>query len=293
MAVGHLKKGQWRFDILGLVFMVMFASNVKADEDGKPKAARTNATMPNADSPALAPRLAALQQAISQNQAKALVPFLHFPLHVMVRNPQGQLVASQIENSQQFVDNFSTLFGFSQQQFLRCVGAATLTFDGFDYSALDGQFWLRDFNKNGRRDLYISTLSADAATLQPWLTKHCAVQDELPVASDAVTEVKVGNIQAQQLPALGFFSGRSEQHRFEIAEISPKKWRYRSWLLASSELKPALEITGAVVLSTQPILQFKRGKYRYRFIAATEGNVHQLEIYYLDKLLRTETIKVD
>ena len=79
----------------------------------------------------------------------------------MVRDPQGQLVVSQIADSQKFVENFATLFGFSQQQFLRCLGASTLKFDGFDYSALEGQFWLRDFHKNGRRDLYISTLSTN------------------------------------------------------------------------------------------------------------------------------------
>ena len=123
------------------------------------------------------------------------------------------------------------------------------------------------------------------------------VAAESPTASLVATSAKTpeqGSLQS--------FVGQSEQHRIEVSEVSAGKWRYRSWLLAQTDDKPALEIVGAKVLDVKgPILQFRRGKYRYRFIV---GNCEhaagqqlsaasaRIEIYYNENLLRTEFISM-
>lgn len=262
-------------------------------------------------------RLRALKAAVLSGEPKQVAQFFHFPLNVMSNTATGELKLVQITTVAEFIEQYPQLVSPLQQQFLSCLTPPQLTFDGFDYSALGGQFWLRDFSHNGKRDFYISTLSQDSALIAPWLTANChgttadhqpiaAAGDELgimasqPSTPTPATTTLVENAAQIASSGLRSFRGQSAQHRIEVTEVSAGKWRYQSWLLTQSEATPALEIIGAKVIAVQgPVLQFKRGKYRYRFIgpqaeplAATPLNVaaSRLEIYYNDKLLRTEII---
>ncbi len=258
-------------------------------------------------------RLRALKAAVLSGEPKQVAQFFHFPLNVMSITATGELKLVQITTVAEFIEQYPQLVSPLQQQFLSCLTPPQLTFDGFDYSALGGQFWLRDFSQNGKRDFYISTLSQDSALIAPWLTANChgtttgnTASDELGImASQPSTPTpgattSVENTEPIASSGLRSFRGQSAQHRIEVTEVSAGKWRYQSWLLTQSEPTPALEIIGAKVLAVQgPVLQFKRGKYRYRFIgpqvepiAATpvKDVASRLEIYYNDKLLRTEII---
>lgn len=123
------------------------------------------------------------------------------------------------------------------------------------------------------------------------------VAAESPTASLVATSAKT-----PEQGSLKSFVGQSEQHRIEVSEVSAGKWRYRSWLLAQTDDKPALEIVGAKVLDVKgPILQFRRGKYRYRFIVGNGEHAAgqqlssasaRIEIYYNENLLRTEFISM-
>jgi hypothetical protein len=274
-------------------------------------------------------RLQALRVAILSADPKQVALFFHFPLNVMTTTASGTPQLEQITTVAEFIQRYPQLVSPLQQQFLSCLTPAQLTFDGFDYSALAGQFWLRDFSQYGKRDFYISTISQDEALIAPWLSANCQnsdkpsklqilapVDDELGIIAaepslvttvnssavePALTSVK--GAQPVEVPSLGAFKGQSELHRIEITEMSAGKWRYQSWLLTQTAVKPALEIIGAKVLAAQgPILQFKRGKYRYRFIgpnaAVTKAeqpagaSLSRLEIYYNEQLIRTEMINV-
>lgn len=262
-------------------------------------------------------RLTSLKAALVAADPKQVAQFFHFPLNVMTKTDAGELKLVQIATAAEFIQRYQQLLSPLQQQFLRCVTPAQLTFDGFDYSAFAGQFWLRDFSHNGKRDFYISTLSQDSALIAPWLSANCQNSghtanhnDELGVIAETAVvtpqPVIVGNTDvaaeplATKSPSLRNFRGQSPQHRIEITELSAGKWRYQSWLLTQTSVEPALEIVGAKVLAEQaPILQFSRGKYRYRFIgpqvevstsAPANAVTSRLEIYYNDRLLRTEII---
>ena len=260
-------------------------------------------------------RIAELKTALVSGDAVKTAQFFHFPLNVMTKTADGQLKLVQIGSVAEFVQQYPQLLSPMQQQFLRCLTPMQLSFDGFDYSALAGQFWLRDFSHAGKRDFYISTLSQDPAVLAPWLSANCQdvampVNDELGVIEASAPAVVAAESPTASLVAtsaktpeqgsLQSFVGQSEQHRIEVSEVSAGKWRYRSWLLAQTDDKPALEIVGAKVLDVKgPILQFRRGKYRYRFIVGNGEHTAgqqlsaasaRIEIYYNENLLRTEFI---
>ncbi len=262
-------------------------------------------------------RIAELKAAVVSGDAVKTAQFFHFPLNVMTKTADGQLKLEQIGSVAEFVQQYPQLLSPMQQQFLRCLTPMQLSFDGFDYSALAGQFWLRDFSYAGKRDFYISTISQDPAVLAPWLSANCQdvalpVNDELGVIEASAPAVVAAESPTVSLvatstrtPAQGSlpsFVGQSEQHRIEVSEVSAGKWRYRSWLLAQTDEKPALEIVGAKVLDGKgPILQFRRGKYRYRFIMSKDEQAvgqqpveaaARIEIYYNEKLLRTELIRM-
>ena len=273
-----------------------------------PVAADDNGVLTNKKSLLQAPvadvRLAELKTALATGDVKQVAKFFHFPLNVMTKTIDGELKLVQVANTADFAQQYAQLLSPMQQQFLRCLTPMQLSFDGFDYSALAGQFWLRDFSQAGKRDFYISTLSQDPAVLAPWLSANCQdvsmpASDELGVieARAPVTAIAAVN---PSVVALQSFSGVTEQHRLEISELSSGKWRYRSWLLTQTDDKPALEIIGAKVLDGKgPVLQFRRGKYRYRFVGPQSEAVvggqssaaqSRLEIYYNESLLRTELI---
>lgn len=326
--MGRLRFANSRFNrAAAFVFCSLFSTfhaPLSADDKGVLTDKNSQLQAPVAEK-----RLQALRVAILSADPKQVALFFHFPLNVMTRTASGTPQLEQITTVAEFIQRYPQLLSPLQQQFLSCLTPAQLTFDGFDYSALAGQFWLRDFSQYGKRDFYISTISQDEALIAPWLSANCQnsdkpsnsqllapVDDELgiiaaepslvtTVNSSAVAPASTSAQGAQQLelPSLRTFKGQSELHRIEITEMSAGKWRYQSWLLTQTAATPALEIIGAKVLAAQgPILQFKRGKYRYRFIGPNAAeraaeqpsgaSLSRLEIYYNEQLVRTEIINV-
>lgn len=291
---------------LTLVALTLLIPQTLADDNG--------VKQPHLVAPAVQIRLAELREALASQDPARIANFLYFPLNLMGPTAQGPLKQRQIVDAKTFTAQFVEIMTPLQQQFLACLSPDQLQFDGFDYSGLAGQFWLRDFLKQGKRDFYISTLSQDAEMMQRWVAIHCEQSDDIvpftvptqvsaPVTSDPILSDRILSDPIPSAavttpdakpetpaPSLRVFRGQSEQHRVEVMEIKAGQWRYRSWLKGQTTGKPALEITGARWVGQA--LEFRRGKYRYQFIHDFSQDAamaqSELVIYYQQKQLRTE-----